>query len=108
MPRLLYRSSVAWTFSGAFVDGFTGERVVSGTGEQEELPGRYALAGLVDAHAHPTVGRDEHGPFLADGEYGAARLEEYAFSGVTVIRDVGGRSRATLGFARSTAAGVPS
>jgi imidazolonepropionase-like amidohydrolase len=98
---------VAWTFSGTFLDGFAGERVVSGTGEQEKLPGRYALAGLVDAHAHPTVATDEHGPFLADIEYGVARLEEYAFGGVTVIRDVGGRSRATLGFARSTAAGRP-
>jgi imidazolonepropionase-like amidohydrolase len=98
---------VAWTFSGEFLDGFAGERVVSGTGEQEELPGRYALAGLVDAHAHPTVARDEHGLFLADGEYGARRLKEYAASGVTVIRDVGGRSQATLGFARSATAGRP-
>ena len=98
---------MAWTFSGTFLDGFAGERVVAGTGEQQELPGRYALAGLVDAHAHPTVARDEHGPLLADTEYGAARLEEYALSGVTVIRDVGGRSQATLGFARSTTAGRP-
>jgi imidazolonepropionase-like amidohydrolase len=95
---------MAWTFSGAFLDGFTGERVVYGTGEPEELPGRYAVAGLVDAHAHPTVDRDEHGPFLADSEYGAARLAEYAASGVTVIRDVGGRSHVTLEFARSPAA----
>jgi imidazolonepropionase-like amidohydrolase len=99
--------SVAWTFSGTFLDGFAGERVVSGTGDQQELPGRYALAGLVDAHAHPTVARDEHGPLLADTEYGAARLEEYSLSGVTVIRDVGGRSQATLGFARSTTTGRP-
>jgi len=98
---------VAWTFSGAFLDGFAGERVVSGTGEQEELPGRYALAGLVDAHAHPTVASDEHGPFLADREYGAARLREYAAGGVTVIRDVGGRSQATLEFARTATAGSP-
>ena len=98
---------MAWTFSGVFLDGFAGDRVVSGTGEQEELPGKYALAGLVDAHAHPTVARDEHGPFLADAEYGAARLVEYAASGVTVIRDVGGRSEATLGFARSPTAGRP-
>jgi len=27
--------------------------------EPEELPGRYALAGLVDAHAHATVAADE-------------------------------------------------
>jgi imidazolonepropionase-like amidohydrolase len=89
------------------LDGFAGERMVSGTGEQEELPGRYALAGLVDAHAHPTVDTDEHGPFLADGEFGAARLKEYAASGVTVIRDVGGRSHVTLEFAHSAKAGRP-
>jgi imidazolonepropionase-like amidohydrolase len=105
--RIFYCSCMAWTFSGVFLDGFAGERVVSGTGEQEELPGRYALAGLVDAHAHPTVARDEHGPFLAGSEYGAARLAEYAASGVTVIRDVGGRSQATLEFARSPVAGRP-
>lgn len=98
---------MAWTFSGAFLDGFTGERVVAGTGEPEELPGRYALAGLVDAHAHPTVAVDERGPYLADGEYGAARLEEYAAKGVTVIRDTGGISQVTLGFARTAAAGHP-
>src|SRR5580693_7007058 len=81
--------------------------MVVGTGEPEELPGKFAVAGRVDAHAHPTVARDEHGPFLADSEYGAARLEEYAASGVTVIRDVGGRSQATLEFARSATAGRP-
>jgi hypothetical protein len=98
---------VAWTFSGAFLDGAVGDRVVIGTGEPEELPGRYALAGLVDAHAHATVATDEHGPYLADGEYGAARLDEYAASGVTVIRDAGGRGQVALSFARATAAGCP-
>ncbi|HEY1820913.1 MAG TPA: amidohydrolase family protein [Trebonia sp.] len=98
---------MAWTFSGTFLDGFAGERAVAGTGEPEELPGRYALAGLVDAHAHPTVAIDEQGMYLADGEYGAARLGEYAASGVTVIRDAGGRSLLTLGFARAAAAGHP-
>ena len=90
-----------------FLDGAVGDRVVAGTGEPEELPGRYALAGLVDAHAHPTVAADEHGPYLADGEYGAARLDEYAASGVTVIRDAGGRSQVTLSFARTAAPGRP-
>jgi hypothetical protein len=71
---------MAWTFSGVLLDGFAGERVVAGTGEPEELPGRYALAGLVDAHAHPTVAADEHGPYLADREHGTGRLEEYAAS----------------------------
>jgi imidazolonepropionase-like amidohydrolase len=98
---------MAWTFSGVFLDGAAGDRVVAGTGEPEELPGRYALAGLVDAHAHPTVAVDEHGPYLADGAFGAARLEEYAASGVTVIRDAGGLSQVTLGFARTAATGWP-
>ena len=98
---------MAWTFSGTFLDGAAADRMVIGTGEPDELPGRYALAGLVDAHAHPTVAADEHGPYLADGEYGAARLDEYAASGVTVIRDAGGRSQVTLSFARTAAAGRP-
>lgn len=89
------------------MDGHPGDRMVAGTGEPEDLPGRYALAGLVDAHSHPTVAVDKHGPYLSDGEYGAARLEEYAASGITVIRDAGGRSQATLGFARTAVAGHP-
>jgi imidazolonepropionase-like amidohydrolase len=98
---------MAWTFSGAFLDGFTGDRVVAGTGEPEELPGRYALAGLVDSHSHPTVATDEYGPYLADGAYGVTRLAEYATAGVTVIRDAGGRSQVTLGFAGTAVAGRP-
>jgi len=98
---------MAWTFSGTFLDGAAADRVVAGTGEPQELPGRYALAGLVDAHAHPTVATDGHGPYLADGEYGAARLEEYAAGGVTVIRDAGGLGQVTLGFARADAARRP-
>lgn len=98
---------MAWTFSGTVLDGAAGEHLVAGTGEPEELPGKYAVAGLVDAHAHPTVATGEHGPYLADGEYGAARLDEYAASGVTVIRDTGGRSQVTLGFARTATAGWP-
>src|SRR5580693_8784585 len=98
---------MAWTFSGVFLDSLAGERVVAGTGDSEELPGRFALAGLVDAHAHPTVAVDERGPYLSDGEYGTARLKEYATAGVTVIRDAGGRSLVTLGFAGTAVAGRP-
>ena len=98
---------MAWTFSGVFLDDLASERVVAGTGDAEELPGRFALAGLVDAHAHPTVAVDERGPYLSDGEYGIARLEEYAAAGVTVIRDAGGRSQLTLGFAGTAVAGRP-
>ena len=96
---------VAWSFSGPFLDGFAGNRVVAGTGDPQELPGRYALAGLVDAHAHPTVAADERGPYLTDGEHGAARLGEYAAAGVTVIRDAGGNSPVTLAYAREATPG---
>ena len=98
---------MAWTFSGTFLDGLAGDRVVAGTGEPEELPGRYAIAGLVDSHAHPTVAADEHGPYLADGNYGKARLEEYAARGITVIRDARGLSQISVGFARTAEAGHP-
>ena len=98
---------MAWTFTGTLLDGATGDRAAAGTGEPEELPGRFALAGLVDAHAHPTVAADEQGPYLADGEYGAARLDEYAAGGVTVVRDAGGIAEVTLGFARGAAARRP-
>jgi imidazolonepropionase-like amidohydrolase len=94
---------MAWTFSGTFLDGPAADRFAAGTGEPEQLPGRFALAGFVDAHAHPTVAADAHGPYLADGAYGAARLDEYAASGVTVIRDAGGLGQVTLAFARSAA-----
>jgi hypothetical protein len=77
---------MAWTFSGVFLDGVVAGRMTVGTGAPEELPGRYALGGLVDAHAHPTVAADEDGPYLADGEYGAARLDEYAAAG-SLARD---------------------
>lgn len=59
---------MAWTFSGAFLDGAAVDHMVAGAGELEELPGRYALAGLVDAHAHPAVATDKHEPYLSDGE----------------------------------------
>jgi imidazolonepropionase-like amidohydrolase len=81
--------------------------VTAGTGEPEELPGRYALAGLVDAHAHPTVAGDGRDHYLADAGHGAARLKDYAAAGVTVVRDAGGLSQVTLGFARGAAAGHP-
>ena len=56
---------MAWTFSGTFLDGAATDRVTAGDGEPRELPGRYALAGLVDAHAHPTVASGQRWPYLA-------------------------------------------
>ncbi len=107
MVRRYSRAVTAWTFSGEFLDGAARERVVVGTGAQHPLPGRFALAGLVDAHAHPSVDIDEGGPFLADRAYAEAKLDEYAAQGVSVIRDVGGLNTVTLDFARGPMPGRP-
>lgn len=71
------------------------------------IPGRFAVAGLVDAHAHPTVASDADWPYLADRAHGEARLAEYAASGVTVARGAGGRSEVTIGFAQTPTEGRP-
>ena len=98
---------MAWVFTGHFLDNIAGDRMVVGTGKLQDLPGRFALAGLVDAHSHPTVAVDGQGPYLADADFAGARLAEYASSGVTVIRDVGGRSEVTLAFAATEMTGCP-
>lgn len=98
---------VAWTFDGEFLDGAAREHVVLGAGPREALPGRFALAGLVDAHAHPSVAADEGGPYLADRGYAEAKLDEYAAHGVTVIRDAGGLNTVTIDFAKAPMPGRP-
>ncbi|MCL2583765.1 MAG: amidohydrolase family protein [Streptosporangiales bacterium] len=99
---------MAWTFAGTILDGADPDsRLTSGTGEPEQLPGKFALGGLVDAHAHPTVAADDDWPYLASEEYAAARLKEYAAAGVTLIRDAGGRGEITLAYARTPASGSP-
>jgi imidazolonepropionase-like amidohydrolase len=98
---------VAWTFTGTLLDGLPGDQVTAGTGDPRELPGRFALAGLVDAHAHPTVAAGSRGPCLAGRGYAETRLAGYAAAGITVIRDAGGRGELTLAFAAAPADGHP-
>jgi imidazolonepropionase-like amidohydrolase len=97
----------AWTFAGELIDGCPPGRVVVGSGPEQPLPGRFGIAGLVDAHAHPSVDEDEDGPFLADRAFAETKLDEYAAHGVTVVRDVGGLSTVTLDFARNPMPGRP-
>lgn len=97
----------AWTFTGELLDGAQGDRLVVGVGVERPLPGRFAIAGLVDAHAHPSVDVDQGGPFLADRAHAEAKLDEYAAHGVTVVRDVGGVNTVTLDFARGPMPGRP-
>ena len=55
----------------------------------ERLPGRYVAPGLVDAHAHPAVGRDA-GMLVALGRSETVNvLAAWAASGVCLVRDTG-------------------
>jgi imidazolonepropionase-like amidohydrolase len=57
--------------------------------DAEDLPGRYVLPGLVDAHAHLTI--DMSGTGLASGsdDLVAANLRAQRDSGVLLVRDIG-------------------
>ena len=55
----------------------------------ERLPGRFVIHGLVDAHAHPTVASGEDGPVQLSPDDARKVLDEWARSGVTLVRDVG-------------------
>ena len=97
---------MAWVFEGVLLPDGEGGRVGVGSGDEESLPGRFALRGLVDAHCHLTVAVDAQGPYL-DGSLAEPRLHELAQQGVTGVRDVGGDSSVTLDLARGTVAGRP-
>jgi imidazolonepropionase-like amidohydrolase len=72
----------------------------------EVLPGGYACDGLVDAHAHPSVGMGPVGPVALDLARAAATLAEWARAGVTMVRDVG--SPAGLSLSLDLGPGLPS
>lgn len=57
--------------------------------DAEALPGRFVMAGLVDAHSHPAVGNGPNGPVALDLQQARANMVAWAESGVTLIRDAG-------------------
>ena len=57
--------------------------------DSEPLPGRYVVPGLVDAHAHPAVGREAGMPVALDGPEALNVLAAWAASGVCLVRDTG-------------------
>src|ERR1700745_3133935 len=57
--------------------------------DSEPLPGRYVVPGLVDAHAHPAVGREAGMPVALDGPEALNVLAAWASSGVCLVRDTG-------------------
>jgi imidazolonepropionase-like amidohydrolase len=97
---------MAWSFEGVLLPDGVETRVEIGVGRAEALPGRYALAGLVDAHCHLTAVAGPEGPYL-NGSVAGQRLDELAAVGVGLVRDVGGDRTVTLALARAAQAGRP-
>jgi Amidohydrolase family len=64
--------------------------------DAEILPGRYLLAGLADAHAHPAVGLGLSGPVALDKAAALDTLRAWARSGITLVRDAGSPRGITL------------
>jgi imidazolonepropionase-like amidohydrolase len=62
----------------------------------ERLPGRYVAPGLVDAHAHPAVGREAGMPVALDGSEALNVLEAWAACGVCLVRDTGSAGGSAL------------
>jgi imidazolonepropionase-like amidohydrolase len=62
----------------------------------EELPGRFILPGLVDAHCHLSVGLADSGPVALGPEAAAANLRNAHRAGITAIRDTGSPGSLTL------------
>jgi imidazolonepropionase-like amidohydrolase len=63
----------------------------------EDLPGRFVLPGLVDAHCHLSVGQTGSGaPVALEPEAAAANLRNAHRAGVTAIRDTGSPGSLTL------------
>src|SRR5215468_3816710 len=62
----------------------------------ERLPGRYVVPGLVDAHAHPAVGREAGMPVALDGSETLDVLAAWAACGVGLVRDTGSAGGSVL------------
>lgn len=86
-----------WVFEGTVLPAGDSTRLTVGSGDPEQLPGQFAVPGLVDSHCHLTVGRGADGcPALFGADYARERLDELAAAGVSAVRDVGGNRSITL------------
>ncbi len=65
--------------------------------DAQQLPGRYALPGLVDAHSHLAVRHGEDGPQPVSLQAARSRLEEDRATGVIAVRDAGSPESLVLG-----------
>jgi imidazolonepropionase-like amidohydrolase len=60
------------------------------TPDAEELPGGFALPGLVDAHSHVSFGMGGDGPIPLHRDRAEEHRVQWASDGVALIRDAGG------------------
>ncbi|HZX04848.1 amidohydrolase family protein [Kribbella sp.] len=91
-----------WVFEGTVLPTGDTARLTFGqdpTGDQ--LPGRYAVPGLVDSHCHLTMAYTDTGPAMLGADFAADMLGTLARSGVSALRDVGGNREVTLELART-------
>jgi imidazolonepropionase-like amidohydrolase len=58
--------------------------------DAEDLPGRFALPGLVDAHSHLSFGMANGGLVMLDAAGAEANRDRYATEGVALVREAGG------------------
>jgi len=95
-------AAMTWVFEGTVLPSGGTARLTFGQDPSgEQLPGRYAVPGLVDSHCHLTLAAGPRGPVLRDAEFAAERLGELADAGVSAVRDVGGNREVTLELART-------
>jgi imidazolonepropionase-like amidohydrolase len=64
--------------------------------DAEQLPGRFVLPGLADAHAHPALAHGPLGPVALDLDAAHANLIAWGRAGITLVRDTGSPAGLTL------------
>ncbi|HEY3559415.1 MAG TPA: amidohydrolase family protein [Kribbella sp.] len=91
-----------WVFEGTVLPTGDTARLTFGQDPSgEQLPGRYAVPGLVDSHCHLTMAFTGTGPAMLGADFATDMLGTLAQSGVSALRDVGGNREVTLELART-------
>lgn len=96
MPGFVARGTLIGRDLGAVWIDANGAVSADPVDDADALPGRFVLAGLVDAHAHPAMFAAASGPAARSLEETEAELDRWGAGGVTYARDVGSPRGVTL------------